>query len=60
MYPVQFKLDTIQFVLKTGASYLETAVQFNLNNLSLIRRWMKEFKEQGVEGLEPKGGVFYV
>ncbi|MBM7717287.1 transposase [Siminovitchia sp. FSL H7-0308] len=55
MYPVQFKLDTIQFVLKTGASYLETAVQFKLNNPSLIRRWMKEFKEQGVEGLKPKG-----
>ncbi len=55
MYPVQFKLDTIQFMLKTGASFLETAVQFNLNNPSLIRRWMKEFKEQGLGGLKPKG-----
>lgn len=54
MYPVQFKLDTIQFMLKTGASFLETAVQFNLNNPSLIRRWMKGFKEQGIGGLEPK------
>lgn len=54
-YPVRFKLNTIQFVLKTGATFLETAVQFKLNNPSLIRRWMKEFKEQGVEGLKPKG-----
>ncbi|WP_404458823.1 helix-turn-helix domain-containing protein [Oceanobacillus kapialis] len=54
MYPVQFKLDTVQFVLETGASFLETAVQFNLNNPSLIRRWMKDFKKQGIEGLEPK------
>ncbi|MGD6802595.1 helix-turn-helix domain-containing protein [Rossellomorea aquimaris] len=53
-YSVQFKLDTIQFMLKTGASYLETAVQFNLNNPSLIKRWMKTFREQGVEGLELK------
>ncbi|MFC4025463.1 helix-turn-helix domain-containing protein [Oceanobacillus longus] len=54
LYPVQFKLDTIQFMLKTGASFLETAVQFNLNNPSLIRRWIKEYKEQGIEGLKPK------
>jgi transposase len=53
-YSVQFKLDTIQFMLNTGASYLETAVQFNLNNPSLIIRWMKTFHEQGVEGLKLK------
>ncbi len=41
-------------MLKTGASYQETADQFNLNNPSLIARWMKEFNEQGVEGLKPK------
>ena len=54
-YSVQFKLDTIQFMNETGASYLETANQFKLNNPSLINRWMKEFNEQGVEGLKPKG-----
>ena len=53
-YSVQFKLDTIQFMKETGASYLETANQFKLNNPSLINRWMKEFNEQGVEGLKPK------
>lgn len=53
-YSVQFKLNTIQFMLNTGASYLEAAVHFNLNNPSLIVRWMKEFQEQGVEGLNPK------
>ncbi|WP_161809293.1 helix-turn-helix domain-containing protein, partial [Heyndrickxia shackletonii] len=53
-YSVQFKMDTIQFMLNTGASYLETAVHFNLNNPSLIIRWTKEFYEQGVEGLIPK------
>lgn len=53
-YSVQFKLETVQFMLETGASYLETAVQFNLNNPSLIRRWMKTFREQGIEGLKQK------
>ncbi len=52
--PVQFKLDTIQFMLRTGASHQETAMQFILNNPSLILRWMKAFSEQGIEGLKPK------
>ena len=57
-YSVQFKLDTIQFMLKTGASYSDTAVQFNLNHPSLIIGWLKTYREQGIEGLEPrpKGG----
>ena len=54
VYSVQFKLDTIQFMLETGASYQETAEQFRLNHPSLIHRWMKEFSEQGIEGLKPK------
>lgn len=54
VYPVQFKLDTIQFMLDTGASYPETAVQFKLNNPALIFHWMKAFQEHGVEGLQPK------
>jgi transposase len=39
---------------ETGASYLETANQFKLNNPSLINRWKKEFNEQEAEGLKPK------
>lgn len=41
-------------MLKTGDSYLETAVQFDLNNPSLIVRWLKAFREQGIEGLKAK------
>ena len=54
VYPVQFKLNTIQFMLDTGASYQETTEQFGLNNPSLIYRWMKDFNSQGIEGLKPK------
>src|SRR5699024_6179266 len=53
-YTVQFKLDTVQFMLETGASYSETAIQFHLNNPSLIVRWLKVFREQGIEGLKPR------
>ena len=53
-YSVQFKLNAVQFMLETGASYLETAVQFHLNNPTLIERWLKAFREQGIEGLKPR------
>jgi len=53
-YSVQFKLDAVQFMIETGASYSETAVQFHLNNPSLIVRWLKAFREQGIEGLKPR------
>jgi transposase len=53
-YSVQFKLDAIQFMLNTGASHLDTAIHFKLNNASLIVRWMEKFRERGVEGLKPK------
>ncbi|RDW17659.1 hypothetical protein CWR48_13090, partial [Oceanobacillus arenosus] len=41
-------------MLETGASHVETAIQFNLNNSSLISRWLIAFREQGIEGLKPK------
>nr|WP_281414406.1 helix-turn-helix domain-containing protein [Virgibacillus salarius] len=53
-YAVQFKLDTIQFMLETGASYRETAVPFKLSNSSIVKLWMKKFRRQGKEGLELK------
>lgn len=33
-YSVQLKLDAVQFMLETGASYSETAAPFHLNNPS--------------------------
>ena len=53
-YSVQFKLDAIEFMIKTGASFPETAKHFRLNHPSQLFRWMKEFNEHGIEGLKPK------
>lgn len=53
VYTVQFKLDAIQFILETGASYPETAVQFQMNNPSLIQSWLKTYLDEGMEGLKP-------
>ena len=55
-YPVQFKLDVLNFMKQTGASYQDTAIQFNMNHPSLIATWYSKFLKDGVEGLEHAKG----
>lgn len=38
-YPVQFKLEVLNFMKQTDASYEDTAIRFNLNQPSLITTW---------------------
>ena len=54
VYSVQFKCDVLHFMKSTGASYQETAIQFQMNNPSLIANWYGIFKRQGIEGLKDK------
>jgi transposase len=54
VYSVQFKLNVINFMKQTGASYQDTAIVFEMNNPSLISNWYKTFLEKGVEGLQEK------
>ena len=53
-YSVQFKLDVLHFMKQTGASYQETAIQFKMNNPSLIASWNSRFLKEGIEGLQEK------
>ncbi|QHS23251.1 transposase [Virgibacillus sp. MSP4-1] len=55
-YSVQFKLNVIRFMERTGSSELETALQFGLTSPPLISSWKKAFLEGGAGALEkPKG-----
>jgi transposase len=54
VFSVQFKLDVLNFMKKTGASYQDTAIEFNMNNPSLIAIWYRIFLQEGVEGLNEK------
>lgn len=54
VFPVKFKLDVLNFMKQTGASYLDTAIQFNMNNPSLIANWNRIFLKEGIEGLKEK------
>ena len=55
-YSVQFKLDVLSFMKRTGASYMDTALKFRITNHSTIANWNKIFLEKGFEALDkPKG-----
>ncbi|WP_143484601.1 hypothetical protein [Halalkalibacillus sediminis] len=57
----QFPLFNLSYVLnfmkQTGASYRDTAIEFKLNNPSLIATWNITFHQEGIEVLKekPKG-----
>ncbi|QCJ40826.1 hypothetical protein FAY30_02275 [Bacillus sp. S3] len=44
-YSVQFKLDVLSFIKRTGSSEADTALQFGLTNPSMISSWKKAFLE---------------
>ncbi len=54
VYSFQFKLDVLNFKKLTGASYQETALNFNLNQPALISKWNSTFLTEGIEGLKGK------
>ncbi|WP_173917041.1 helix-turn-helix domain-containing protein [Halobacillus sp. Marseille-Q1614] len=54
VYPVQFKLDVLNFMKQTGASHQETAIAFQLNNPALIANWSNIFRKEGIGGLQEK------
>ena len=56
VYPVQFKLEVLSFMKRTGASVQDTAFHFGLTNPPMVASWMKTFLEGGAEALDkPKG-----
>jgi transposase len=55
-YSVQFKLDVLSIMKRTGSSEVDTALQFGLTNPPMISSWKKAFLEGGFEALDrPKG-----
>lgn len=55
-YPIHFKLDVLNFIHQTGASYQETANQFKMTNPNMIGYCLRVFREDGIEDLSRKSG----
>ena len=53
-YSFEFKLNTVNLYLTGEMSYQSLANELKINNPSMIVRWVKEFREEGIEGLKPK------
>ena len=53
-YSLDFKLNVVNLYLTGEISYQSLANELKINNPSIIARWVKEFREEGIEGLKPK------
>ena len=53
-YSTDFKLKVVKLYLTGEMSYQSIANEMKINNPSIIVRWVKEFREEGIEGLKPK------
>ncbi|WP_342429495.1 transposase [Neobacillus sp. FSL H8-0543] len=56
-YSVQFKLDVLSFMKRTGSSETDTALQFGLTNTPMVASWKKAFLEGGAEALDRSKGM---
>ena len=53
-YSLDFKLNLVNLYLTGEMSYQSLANELKINNPSTIARWVKEFREEGIEGLKSK------
>ena len=53
-YALEFKLNVVNLYLTGEMSYQSLANELKINNPSIITRWVKDFREKGIEGLKPK------
>ena len=53
-YTLEFKLNVVNLYLTGEMSYQSLANELKISNPSMIARWVKEFREEGIEGLKAK------
>ena len=53
-YTLDFKLNVVNLYLTGETSYQSLANELKINNPSIIARWVKEFREEEIEGLKAK------
>ena len=53
-YTLEYKLNVVNLSWPEEMSYQSLANELKINNRSIITRWVSNFREKGIEGLEPK------
>lgn len=56
VYTGDFKLNVLNYMKTTGASYSQTAIHFEISDIGTIANWNARFLKDGIEALfKPKG-----
>lgn len=55
-YTVQMKLDAIELYLSSEMSVREVAIEFGIKDPPLVAKWIRKYRENGIEGLSGKQG----
>ncbi|MCC0566463.1 transposase [Brevibacillus borstelensis] len=55
-YSVEFKLQAVKMYLDQGMGYNRVTRELDLISSSYIRRWVKNYRELGIEGLRERRG----
>lgn len=55
-YPVQFKLEVLNYKLRTGDSFEEVALKFGIHEPPMISNWLGKWQIEGVGGLSKEKG----
>lgn len=53
-YSLDFKLHVVELYLTTEVSYRELALQFGMNNPSLITKWVNDYRVAGPDALRER------
>lgn len=56
IYSVQFKLDVLDYKLRTGDSFEKVALKFGNLEPSMVYRWLKIWQTKGMEGFPETRG----
>src|SRR5699024_3242761 len=55
-YPVQFKIDVLNYKLRTGDLLLDIALNYYTSETPIIHLWHKIWQNQGIEGITKTKG----
>lgn len=55
-YSTEFKLKAVRLYVEDGMGYNSITKELNLISSSYIRRWVKNYREHGLQGLEERRG----
>ena len=53
-HSTDFKYQVVLSVIQDGISTHDTAQKFNLKQRATVSIWLKQYREQGIDGLKPK------